>query len=306
MQILKETAEIIHNCFSSSIENPNIKSIVDLVAEFRQELLLSAEKVPLKDRANFYVFIDGLNATLHYHIRRLEAASFAYNLCITLVYFTKWLGFNNAKSLARFKGLISDFRKILGKSFDKSISVNEKTIEELSSNIRDRIGARLIIYTSKKEDVFNSWKAYLDVFGGFNPSKKDEFTSWYVNNPSITASHKHAISEILNMPISVGHYKNYIDFPKSNGYSSLQATVLIQFYSKFIPGLEFELQFRSKEMDDVAVSGSAADHKKGQTVVNKIIKIDDPSVLLRLKIGVDDYIPLCACVMEDGIVEVMD
>lgn len=308
MRILQKTSEIIHNCLQRSLNDSQTKTLLDFLENFREELNVSISEVPSENLQNYFLFMDGLRASHYYHLRRSEITNFAKNLSITLVYFARWKGFEKAESLARFKSVLSDIRKILDKSFESAPehSVHEKKIEDLSSDVRDRIGARLVVDTSNSE-LFDLWSSFLAVFGGFNPLERAEFINWYTNEPSITASHKRAIREILSVPISVGKYKNYVDHPKSNGYQSLQATMTVQFYSSILPGLQFELQIRSKEMDEVAFCGSASHQVyKQNKSVHKIITIDNPTVLLRLRKGLEAFIPLCHCTLNNNVVEVID
>lgn len=310
MRILKETSDIIHICLQNALIDSETKTLLDFLENFREELNSSVQRIPQDNLSNFFVFMDGLRATHYYHLRRSEVANFARNLSITLVYFAKWLGFDNAESLSRFKSIFSDLRKNLKKSFESDApdySVHERKIEELSSDVRDRIGGRLIVDTSEAE-LFKIWISLIEVFGGFNPLTKAKFIEWYTNEVQIPTSHKRAIREILSVPVSVGKYKNYVDFPKNNGYQSLQATMTIQFYSPVLPGLQFELQVRSRDMDKVAISGSASHKVYNQNkLMYKVISIDDPTVLLRLKKGLDDFIPLCHCrISTSGNVEVID
>ena len=310
MRILKETGSTIHSCLQNALNDSQTRTLLDLLENFREDLNSSVEKIPKENLSNFFLFTDGLRATHYYHLKRSEITNFARNISITLIYFAQWLGIEEAESLARFKAILSDIRKNLDKSFESAPehSIHEKRIEELSSDVRDRIGVRLVVNTDSKDELFKIWNAFIEVFGGFNPITKTKFVNWYTNNPIITASHKRAIREILNVPISVGKYKNYVDFPKPNNYQGLQGTMTIQFYSTILPGLQFELQIRSREMDDIAVFGSAA-HEiyKKNDLIYKIISIDNPTVLLRLKKGLDDFIPLCHChLSRNGIVEVID
>lgn len=309
MRIFKETSEVIHQSLQRALNNPQTKNLLDFLENFREELSSSISEVPIENKQNFFLFVDGLRASHYYHLHRSEITSFAKNLSITLVYFAKWKGFAKAESLSRFKSTLSDIRKILDKSFENAPehSVHEKKIEDLSSDVRDRIGARLIVDTNSTNELFALWNSFLAVFGGFNPLERSEFVNWYTNNSTITPSHKRAIREILSVPISVGKYKNYVDFPKVNGYQTLQATMTVQFYSAILPGLQFELQVRSNAMDEIAIRGSAAHQVyKQNKSVHRIITVDDPTVFLRLKKGLEDFIPLCHCNLSGGVVEVID
>lgn len=308
MRILPETDQVIHGCLQAALNAPQTQELLDLIETFRENLNYSIQKIPSENRSNYNLFNDGLRATHYYHLRRSEITSFAINLSITISHFAKWLDVRNAETLARFKSLMSDLRKNLELAFERAPehSIREKKIDKLSTNVRDRLGIRLVVDTESNEDLFKIWSSFIDVFGGFNPTRKMEFVSWYTNNSEITSSHKRAIREVLSLPLFVTDYKNYVDYPKSNGYQCLQGTLNVAFYSNILPGLQFELQVRSKEMDEVAKSGSAAHQVyKQNRSVHRIISIDDPSVLLRLKTGVEDFIPLCHCFITDDKVKVI-
>lgn len=318
MKIVKIVASMISACLQHALNDPLTKTILDFLENFRDNLNeANVSDLPEDSRPHFFLFMDGIRASHYYHLKRSEISSFTRNFSLTLSYLLAWLVIekqigiiNYGEVLARFKSVISDLRKILDKSFESPTrrSIHEKEIEELTSNVRDRIGIRLILDTADKNILFAIWSAVIDIIGGLNPVTKSEFVSWYKANPHIPRSHKRIIKNILDVPFSVSHYKNYVDFPKTNGYQSLQGTFSIHFYSTTLPGLQFELQMRTKEMDEIAVFGSASHQVyKQNNTVHKIISVADPAVKLKLKKGLEDYIPLCHCfISRDGKVELRE
>ncbi len=186
---------------------------------------------------------------------------FVQSFSIALTYCARWFGCTNVETLARFKSILSDVQKTLAKSFerpDPNQFILTPYIEELSSDVRDRIGIRLITDTDSENELFGLWTLITDVFCGFNIEAKDEFLNWFTKSTEIPQSHKRLIREALSVPTSVRHFKNYVTFPKNNQYQALQGTFGIPFYSSFIPGLQFELQLKSEDMDRVATSGEAS------------------------------------------------
>lgn len=317
----EKTFKIIHDSLQQALCDPQTKTLLDALENFREILNSSVENVPIEDVPTFYRFIDGLRASYYYRWKQSEFSNFMRNQAITLAYIIAWFNEIHASTHStqnlvadisvRLKSAMSDWRKILDKSIESDLQRQLRTarsISDLSSTVRDRIGERIILEVEDTDLLFMLYETILDILGGHNPQTKREFIKWYENRKGITPSYKRAIRESLEVPYGVNHYKNYVDYPKKNGYRTLQFTMSVQSYSSSgVPGLQFEIQLRTKSMDEIAVSGTASHelYKKAKTVY-KVISIDDPTVTLRIKKGLEDFIPLCHCRVEGNSVEIVD
>lgn len=315
------TFKLIHDSLQQALGDLQTKTLLDALENFREILNSSVDQVPPEDIPTFYRFTDGLRASYYYRWKKSEFSNFMRNQAITLAYMIAWFNEKyaeshntsklNAEITIRLKSAISDWRKILDKSIESDPKQQFRTarsISDLSSTVRDRIGERVVLEVEDINLLFMLLETILDIFGGHNPQTKKEFIQWYENRKGISPSHKRAIHESLEVPYSASHYKNYVDFPKKNGYQTIQFTMNVQSYSSSgVPGLQFEIQLRTKSMDEKAISGSAAHelYKKNKTVY-KVISIDDPTVTLRIKKGLEDFIPLCHCRVEGSTIEIMD
>lgn len=317
----EETFKIIHDSLQRALTDPQTKTLLDALENFRETLSISAKDVPEEDLPTFYRFTDGLRASYYYRWKQSEFSNFVSNVTITLSYMTAW--YNETHNLVgknendieeeltgRIKSVVSDLRKILDKSLETDFRHqirSTRAVYDLSSTVRDRLGLRMVTSSDNIDELFERFEEILDIFGGHNPQTKKEFVQWYEHRNNIPPSHKRAIREILDTPFAVSQYKNYVDFKKKNGYESIQFTMTVQSYSANVPGLQFEIQLRTKSMDDKAVFGSAAHPLyKRNKIVNKVISIDDPTVTLRIKKGLEDFIPLCHCRVHGSTVEVID
>jgi len=130
------------------------------------------------------------------------------------------------------------------------------------------------------EYIYTFFSAIVGICAGQNRQMKREFLTWCENSKIPTAIDLAVIREVLETPFSVEHIKDYIENPKANSYQTLQFTLTIQMYSNVLPGLRFEMQLRTKEMDNVAIHGSAS---------HKSYKDDDEKKKLREVFSVDDF-----------------
>mmetsp|Transcript_33902 Transcript_33902/g.44720 ORF Transcript_33902/g.44720 Transcript_33902/m.44720 type:complete len:679 (-) Transcript_33902:322-2358(-) len=152
----------------------------------------------------------------------------------------------------RTKTMVSVFKKV----FRKNKSKNQ---------VLDMVGLRVIITPklplAKEMHKVGSSNEVLDVEvteeQNSIPSPGDAFENHEVFLPSVYTStsypppYRHPESQVLHDVYDViksiwkerkGRYKNYVDFPKKNGYRSIHTTLVAD------SGLCFEVQLRSKEM----------------------------------------------------------
>lgn len=305
----KSLFDILGENFQASFYDPQIRDLLDGLENYRETLRLSAKDVSKKDLPTFFRFTDGLRASYYYHWREKEISAFMHKICITFSYIALYLG-TDVELTARFKSLLSDLRKMLEKSIENDpqrvLKSSVKSTSGLSSTVRDRVGVRLVTSKNSVDSVYEIFYAIIGILGGLDPQKKENFTEWFESSTEISPSHKRAIREILDVPFSIEHLKDYIQFPKKNGYMTVQFTMVTQFYSSSIPGLPFEVQIRTKEMDEDATLGASSHEKYHKNkIVYKVFSIDDPRVTLRIKEGLTDFVPICHHLVRDSKVEVI-
>lgn len=293
----KSLFDILGNNFQASFYDPQIRDLLDGLENYRENLRLSAKDVSESDLPTFFRFTDGLRASYYYRWKEKEISAFMNRICITFSYIALYIGID-AELTARFKSLLSDLRKMLEKSIENDpnrvLKSSTKSTSGLSATVRDRVGVRLVTSKNSVDSVYQIFYAIIGILGGLDPQKKEDFTKWFENSDIISPSHKRSIREILDVPFAIEHLKDYIQFPKKNGYRTLQFTMVVQFYSNLLPGLPFEVQIRTEDMDKDATSGTAAHEKYHKNkIVYKVFSIDNPCVALRIKEGLTDFIPIC-------------
>lgn len=279
----QNTFDIIHCAYQQALERSG--NILEIVKNLYD--ILSKTEVSSEDSQAFDSFIDGLRGCYNIRQKTFLLTNEITYINITLMYIIYWL--NQTKNMAididwsaRRKSLESDLRKILRKSLDPS---------SYTANIRDRFGLRGIILNDFSEEkaieyIYCIFDAILGILAGKNRKMRREFIEWYEHNNLIPDPDKGTLSYVLDIPFCVDYVKNYIVEPKQNNYKTLQFTMLVPLYSKTLPGLQLEIQLRSKEMHKVATIGSAShiEFKKGYgdeqiQKINEVFVVDDFSKL---------------------------
>lgn len=280
-----KTLNLIHEKYQEAlISSHSFLEIIETL--FR---LLAEVEVPEEDEDWFYSFIDGIRGCRKYRRKTNVITNFLTCVEMTLGAIINWLNATQGLDLdviwkARRKSLSSDFRKILKKSPEKT-----------SSTIRDRFALQGIECSDDNsisiEKVYIIFEAILDILGGKNLKVQNSFIEWYSKTASdddVTFLDKNIISTILEIPFAVENIKDYIKDPKPNGYQALQFTMTVQVYSKTLPGCQFEIQLRTKEMHKNADHGTAAHtkYKEGDDndiflqKINKVFVIDKETIPL--------------------------
>lgn len=273
----QETLDLIHRSYQQALaESSNILQIVENLFA-----ILDAAEVCDADSETFDAFVDGLRGCLKIRNKTFVITNEITYINISLMYVILWL--NSTQNMcydinlyARRKSLESDLRKILEKSIICS---------DISANIRDRFGLRGIILNDFSREqaekyIYTLFNAIAGILAGRNRKMKKSFTEWFEANPWIPQSDKDTIRDVLDIPFYVDFVKDYIKEPKPNGYESLQFTMCVPMYSDVLPGFQLEIQLRSQEMHNVAVSGTAShkDYKEAQKLQDVFV-VDDFSSL---------------------------
>lgn len=273
----QKTLDLIHASYQQALEqSDNILQIVkNLYA------ILSDVEVCDEDSKAFDAFIDGLRGCFHVRKKTFVFTNEITYINIVLMYVILWL--NSTQNMcydinlyARRKSLESDLRKILEKSIE---------FPNISANIRDRFGLRGVLlndFSSEEatEYIYKLYDAIVGILAGKSRKMRKSFIEWYENNTCIPPSDKATIRGFLDMPFYVDCLKDYISDPKANGYKTLQFTMGVAVYSEVLPGFQLEIQLRSKEMHDVAVSGTASHEKyRNAQELQKVFLVDDFSKL---------------------------
>ncbi|MBQ2835345.1 MAG: hypothetical protein IJE68_00700 [Clostridia bacterium] len=273
----QETLDLIHASYQQALEkSDNILQIVkNLYA------ILSDAEVCEEDVKAFDAFIDGLRGCFHTRKKTFIFTNEITYINIVFMYVIIWL--NSTQKMcydinlnARRKSLESDLRKILEKSIE---------YPHISANIRDRFGLRGILLNDfssevSTEYIYKLYDALVGILAGKNRKMRKSFIDWYENNTYIPPSDKATIRDVLDIPFYVDCVKDYISGPKNNGYKTLQFTMGVAVYSEILPGFQLEIQLRSKEMHDIAVSGTASHEKyRNSQELQKVFLVDDFSKL---------------------------
>ena len=132
-------------------------------------------------------------------------------------------------------------------------------------------------FEESHKNIYDIFDVITGIFAGQNRQMKKDFILWYESSNIPTPIDKAVIKEVLSIPFSVEHVKDYIETPKQNSYQTLQFTMTVQMYSNILPGFRFEVQLRTKEMDVVAVLGTAAHdiYKDERKELREIFSVDD-------------------------------
>jgi hypothetical protein len=186
--------------------------------------------------------------------------------------------------IVRQKSIFMHLMKVLKKSlkYDYEERIDSACIPDASACIHDFMGILGVIVneydTKKHEQHHHLGKVYKNINGiisGQDPKAKDAFLSWLdesKDDPSV----KYIVHLILDTPFHPIRFKNYVKYPKPNGYRTLQWTFVQPPYSQNGAGSEVEVQIR-----DIAMHRHALEtHRRYKDLLDKPEFGNlDPSVL---------------------------
>ena len=256
--VTTETLKLLHKAFNEALRRShnlieaeeNLYKIVDDEMEFNES------DVKVIDG-----FLDGVRGSINERMLTFEITNIITYINITLMYIIRWMNSTREHKIdisldSRRKGLSSELTKLLKKSASGEFS---------SYIVRDRFGLRGIIWNKDSEEeniqiIDEIFENIIGIICAKNRKSRKEFLTWIEENSKILLIDKNIIAYILGIPFGIEAVKDYIRSPKENGYKTLQFTLSVQMYSDTLPGLKFEMQFRTKEMDDQAENGTAS-HK---------------------------------------------
>lgn len=251
----KETLYMIHRYYQNALQQAD--NLLDIVEKLYKDL--SEVEVNEEDSKVFDSFIDGLRGCIQYRKMTFELTNMSIYLNVVFMYIVMFL--NSTKGLkididfySRRKSLESDLIKLLKKAY-----LNPST----SSYIRDRFGLRGILLNNLPSEEANKllyiiFEAIQGIIAGRDRKMCKDFITWYNNLPDILSPDKAVLDKILAVPFTIDFVKDFIAHPKKNSYKSLQFTLIVQVYSKVLPGGMFEVQLRTKEMHENAEHGPAS------------------------------------------------
>lgn len=249
----EKTLELIHQSYQRSVAKAT--DVLGIVQHLYDDL--SIAEVAEEDVPTFDSFVDGVRGCLQYRRQTFKLTNFVTDINFVLMYIIIWL--NSTKNMdidinlnARRKALESDLAKLLRKS-DSNVSVN----------IRDRFGLRGIILNDVPSDelikrIYAVFDAIVGIIAGKNRRARNEFIQWVNSNSKIDNHDKKKIMFMLELPFAVDFVKDFIEFPKDNGYQSLQFSLCTLMYSEVLPGAQLEIQLRTTQMHQIAVHGTAS------------------------------------------------
>lgn len=260
----QKTLDFIHQSYQEALEKS--RNIIQIVENLYS--ILEDAEVEEEDSKTYDAFVDGLRNCLRTRKMTSEITDIITYITITIMHIIKWLNITNNIDIditlhGRRKSLESDLTKILRKSN-----------ETLSAKIRDRFGLRGIILNSDEETaieyVYMIHDAVVGILAAKNRKIRKDFFDWVENTNYVNKVNKMVIREILTIPFDIDDDsdKDYIKNQKSNGYQSLHFTLVIQPYSYVIPGLQLEIQLRTRKMNEEATTGSAS-HSKYKQYISK-------------------------------------
>lgn len=284
-----QTLALIHESYQKALSKSY--DILDIVGNFYNELLKQISNVPDTDKNFFYKFMAGVKNCLHERERTFKVTNLiTTRLNLLTCYIIIWLNttpkcvlasmsegtftpdfkFNyDVLVLFRRKALESELFKILKRALrNDHIMRNRKhytDTTELSSSIRDRWGALLVVNNDLSRDDELKYidclsNCIINILCEQNLEVRSEFISWLEANADEVDVF--ICKKLLNLSFSIGHFKDYARKPKGS-YETQQFTITVDHASEQYGGLQFEVQIRTKRMHKNAVeSDSDASHTK--------------------------------------------
>lgn len=281
----RETLEMIHMAYQQALA---MSSNLLEIAENLYKILSKEELKHEEDEPIFDSFLDGLRGCIQNRRKTFEIINVSNGVICVIMYIVLWLNATenfgiDLEVMARCKSLESDLTKLL-----------KKSNSQLSANIRDRFGIKCIIWNQMKEEkvekiIRQIYDCLAGILAGKNRKMRMEFEKWVEENTNIIPFDKMVIQQILNTPFSIDFIKDYIQSPKENGYRSLQFTMTIQMYSSNLPGCQFEIQLKSKKMEDEAEFGKANHEEYKRTGGVSKEKLSEEDMLVNEVFTADDF-----------------
>ena len=266
----QKTLNFLHVAYNKVAETPKTSNIIDILRELLDKL--SDYNVPDEDSDEFDILIRNLETSIQVRQLTFSLTTMVSDIVFVMMYIAIWANkFHeldiDINIMARRKALESELTKFLEKG-----------------EVHDRFGIRGIVLNNDSEDDSTETQKLRDfcqyvvnVLTKSNRKECREFSDW-VTKCNFDDFTKQRISYILSIPFKVARKKDYITDPKENGYQSLHFVLMIEVYSKVLPGAEFELQFRTNRMHQEAVNGSSKHSVYKERLddsIKKVFTIDD-------------------------------
>lgn len=248
-----------------------MSNILDILKGLQEYLL--AYDTPEEDTEEFDVFLRNIESSIRIRERTFQMTNMVSDIVFTMLYIIVWANQYHELDididiLARRKALESELTKMLEKK-----------------DIHDRFGIRGIVLNHDSEDDSIEIAKLKRLSGYFNniltkSNRKDvySFQKWIENNSKIDNYTKERIFNLLKIPFRVHTVKDYIENPKDNGYQSLHFVLMVEMFSEFLPGAEFEVQLRTLTMHQHSVNGES-NHQVYKASIDadlkKVFKIED-------------------------------
>lgn len=266
----KKTLNLIHKSYVEACQNA--KDIVEIL-DYLLSSLAKLSNIPEEDCPQFDSFVKGVYTSKMIRLDTFNLTNLLEEMAHTIAYIVIWL--NHEKQLGidthiigRRKALETELEKILSNAKDDPLA-----------RIHDRFGLRVITTNSEESTkLCTIAKNVIPIFTRENRTLYKEFILWVESHKDIDPLTKLRIKFVLNLPFNLLKYKDYISFPKDNNYQSLHYILGLDMFSEYLPGAEFELQFRTYQMHQNSVHGPAAQSKYAElrrTEYKNIFKIDD-------------------------------
>lgn len=262
----QKTKNLLHRTYEDSVVASS--NIIEIIENLHHSLT-KVSNIPDEDQSLFDGFLKGVYTSKMIRHQTFEMTNLATDIATVMMHISIWLHSTQNINVdinitARRKALETELEKLL----DKPV-------------IHDRFGLRGIILnnTSPQESLdmlFQVADFTINILTRENRAVYNQFFSWVENNENIDDPTKVKIKFILNLPFRVDLIDDYIKNPKPNGYQSLHFNLSLEMFSHFLPGAEFEIQFRTYKMHQTASSGSASGYEENRrSSLKNIFTIND-------------------------------
>lgn len=266
----QETLNFLHEAYNDIASSPETSNIINILNELLKKL--DSYIVPDADTEEFDMFYRNIKSSISTRLKTFQLTNMVSDIVFTMLYVGIWANAErnlniDINILARRKALESELTKFLEKG-----------------EVHDRFGIRgIVLNNDSEDDSIETQKLYMfcqyvdNILTSSNRKDLKDFSDWK-DSSNLDSFTKERIDYILKLPFKKITWKDYISNPKLNGYQSLHFVLSIEMYSEFLPGAEFEFQFRTNRMHQNAINGSSnysVYKNRLDDTIKSVFRIDD-------------------------------